>query len=50
VTGIVIGPNTIKATVTTTEQQTASDQVIVNAEEVASAPPVPEAAPAAPHR
>lgn len=48
VTGIVVGPNTIKATVTTTEQQTASDQVVVNAEEVASEPPVPSAGPAAP--
>ena len=48
VTGIVVGPNTIKATVTTTDQQTASDQVVVNAEEVASEPPVPSAAPASP--
>lgn len=48
VTGIVVGPNTIKATVTTTEQQTASDQVVVNAAEVASEPPVPSADPAAP--
>ncbi len=50
VTGIVVGPNKIVATATTTDQQTASDEVTVNAadtEAVVETPPTPEAAPAA---
>lgn len=38
VTGIVIGPNKIRATVTTTDQQTASDEVTVNAAAPTTAP------------
>jgi LPXTG-motif cell wall-anchored protein len=44
VTGIVVGPNKIMATVTTTDQQTASDEVTVNAAAPTTVEPTVEAA------
>ncbi len=48
VTGIVVGPNKIMATVSTTDQQTASDEVTVNAPAPTTVEVLPPAAEAAP--